>query len=88
MNRNELYIRIRERAIKLGWKGDVLSLSMDIESADLKFHLRLDDWLHADDYNFLHDIAGITSNIDRTDYPATNFNFFVPRFAKINASKK
>lgn len=55
---------------------------MDIESADKVFDLRLEDLLNADDFNFAHDISGIVNNAVRTDYPATDFNGFVPRFAR------
>lgn len=75
------YIAIAERAEKLGYKGDRTDLLMDIESADIKFNLRLDDWLSADVFNFTHDVYGIVNNINRSEYPATDFGFFVPRFA-------
>lgn len=55
---------------------------MDIESADKKFNMRLDEWLNADDFNFAHDFYGIVNNINREKgFPATDFGFFVPRFA-------
>jgi hypothetical protein len=76
------YIKICERAEKMGIeKGKRISALMDIESADLHFNLRLDDWLEADDFNFAHDYCGIKNTIVRCDYPATEFGLFVPRFA-------
>lgn len=76
------YVKIAERAEKEGlYNGERISLLMDIESADKKFALRLDEWLQADIYNFTHDIYGIMDNIVRDKYPATDFGFFVPRFA-------
>lgn len=76
------YEEIAKRAEKKElYHGEHTSLIMDIESADRKFHLRLDDWLNADDFNFAHDIYGILNNIDRSEFPATNFGLFVPRFA-------
>ena len=42
---------------------------MDIESADKKFNMRLDDWLQADDFNFAHDYCGIQNNIKRGEFP-------------------
>jgi hypothetical protein len=51
------------------------------ESADKKFNMRLDDWLQADDFNFAHDYCGIQNNIKRGEFPATDFGFFLPRFA-------
>ena len=79
--RYKKYVKIAERAEKEDlYNGDRKSLLMDIESADLKFNLRLDDWLKADEFNFAHDLYGIINNIVRNDFPATNFGYFVPRF--------
>ena len=82
MERYKKYVKIAERAEKeCLYNGDRLNLLMDIESADLRFNLRLDDWLKADEFNFVHDLYGIINNIVRNDFPATNFGYFVPRFA-------
>ena len=81
MERTVKYVKIAERAEKIGYTVPRWSLLMDLESADLKFHLRLDDWLNADDFNFTHDLNGIIKNIDKSRYPATDFGTFVPRFA-------
>ena len=35
----------------------------------------------ADDFNFEHDYCGIQNNIKRGEFPATDFGFFLPRFA-------
>lgn len=76
------YVKICERAEKMGIRqGDRMGAMMDIESADKKFNLRLDEWLNADDFNFAHDFCGIQSNIQRECFPATDFGLFVPRFA-------
>lgn len=76
------YMLIAERAEKEGlFKGERVTLLMDIESADRTFELRLDEWLNADKLDFEHDLLGITNNIVRDDFPATDFGFFVPRFA-------
>jgi len=76
------YVEIAKRAENEGLhQGERVSLLMDIESADKKFNLRLDEWLNADGLNFSHDLVGIVNNIVRTEYPATDFGFFVPRFA-------
>ncbi|MEG1901792.1 MAG: hypothetical protein RR225_05340 [Clostridium sp.] len=77
-----LYMKICDRAEKLFYKGNKVCLLMDIESADKVFDLRLEDLLNADDFNFSHDISGIVNNAVRADYPATDFNGFVPRFAR------
>ena len=87
--RHEKYIEIAERAENEGiYKGERISLLMDIESADRKFNLRLDDWLKADKFNFAYDIFGIINNINRAEFPATNFGLFVPRFASEIKSKE
>ena len=76
------YVAIAERAENEGlYEGDRTCLLMDIESADKKFNLRLDDWLDADRFNFAHDLYGIMGNIVRDTFPATDFGLFVPRFA-------
>lgn len=76
------YVAITERAENDGlYDGERISLLMDIESADKKFNLRLDEWLNADKFNFAHDLIGIRNNIIRDTFPATDFGFFVPRFA-------
>ena len=80
--RYEKYVTIAERAENEGiYNGDRMSLLMDIESADKKFNLRLDDWLNADKFNFAHDLYGIMNNIVRDSFPATDFGLFVPRFS-------
>ena len=83
-NTMKMYLRIIGRAERMGiLNGTKLDVIMDIESADLKFDLNLTAWLNADDFNFAHDFIGIRSNIDRSVYPATNFGFFLPRFARM-----
>ena len=80
--RYEKYVAIAKRAEKENlYNSKRIGLLMDIESADQKFNLRLDDWLKADRFNFAHDLYGIISNINRKEFPATDFGLFVPRFA-------
>lgn len=80
--RYPMYVKICERAEKEGIsKGDRIGALMDIESADEKFNLRLDEWLSADKFNFAHDFCGIQNTIVRSSFPATDFGLFVPRFA-------
>lgn len=79
--RYQKYVEVAKRAENEGlYNGERISLLMDIESADQKFHLRLDDWLKADEFNFAHDLYGIINNINRTEFPAIDFGLFVPRF--------
>ena len=61
--------------------ADGITEITDIESADRKFNLRLDDFLGADNSNFAHDFIRIQGNIVRGNFPATDFGDFVPRFA-------
>lgn len=72
------YADIMVRATVLGLmnKEDATDRMMDIESADLKFNMRLDDWLKADDFNFAHDFLGIRDNIVRNKFPSKDFGFF------------
>lgn len=84
-NRFMKYVEICQRAENMGIsKSERHSALMDIESADLMFTMRLDEWLAADDYNFAHDFIGIYENANRGNgFPVTDFGFFVPRFAGI-----
>lgn len=76
-----MYVKVAERAEQMGiYDGERLSLLMDIENADKVFNLKMEDWLNADNFNFAHDVVGIVNNIDRRN--PTDFNLFVPRFAK------
>jgi hypothetical protein len=78
-------IMVRATVMGLMTPDEDVDRMMDIESADIKFNLRLDDWLEADDFNFAHDFLGIKNNIDRGNgFPAKDFGLFVPRFAHQN----
>lgn len=77
------YVEICERVEKFetDMKNERIQALMDIESADIKFNLRLDDWLNADDLNFMCDYRGIRESINRNEFPATDFGSFIPQFA-------
>ena len=80
--RFETYVKIAERAENEGfYDGKRMTLLMDIESADIAFNLRLEDWLNADYFEFGHDLYGIINNINRAKFPADDFGLFVPRFS-------
>lgn len=80
--RNRKYGAICARAKAMGiMQGDAIGAIMNIDSADQRFNLRLDEFLEADDFNFAHDFIGIQENIVRGRFPATDFGYFVPRFA-------
>ena len=77
-----MYVEIAKRTEEMGlYNGERMNLLMDLESADNQFNLRLEDLLKADDFNFAHDVVGIMNNINRTEFPATDFGLFVPRFS-------
>lgn len=73
--------KIANRAIgkRINLHNDRLSLLMDIENTHETIPLRLSDLLHADDFNFAHDVIGIQQNLNRDTKQMDNF--FLPRFA-------
>lgn len=74
-------IKIVQKADNMGLMHfDRMSLIMDLDVANKKFDLRLNELLEADDFNFSHEICGIQNNIDRTT--KTFMNCFVPRFSR------
>lgn len=77
-----MYVKIAQRLEGIGvYNGERSTFLMDLESADLVFNLRLEELLHADDTNFLHDIIGIINNINRSEFPSKDFGLFVPRYS-------
>ena len=88
VKKNRKYIDIMVRATTLGLMDteELTDRWMDIESADLKFDMRLDDWIVSDDIDFAHDFLGIRDNIVRDEFPSKDFGFFIPRFAKVGWS--
>lgn len=77
-----MYVKIAQRAEGGNlYYGERSTFLMDLESADKVFNLRLEDLLNADELNFAHDIVGIVNNINRSEFPATDFGLFVPRYA-------
>ena len=84
MKTTTVYEEIIERAKEMQiiqMEEDLLGIMMDLESADETFHVRWDDLLAADDFNFVHDVGGIRNHIVRDDFPSHDFGYFVPRFA-------
>lgn len=96
MNRKKKMVQrkaIADHACEMGiLKAEKLSALMDVESADIHFNMHTDEWLMADDFSFAHDFIGIRENINRGGgFPATDFGFFIPRFAErrpVNANKE
>lgn len=78
--RIEKIVEIAKRAEERGLLAfDRMSLIMDLQHTDEEFHLRLDELLNADNFNFAHDIVGIQNNFNRQTKKMDNL--FVPRFS-------
>lgn len=73
-------IKRAEKLKFLGATKDRVSLDMDITAAHTTNPLKLQDWLLADDFNFMHDVVGISNNINRDTGEMDNC--FLPRFTK------
>ena len=72
--------KIVKRARKMNKEVQFVDLSMDITACHLNgCDLKLDDLLKANDFNFAHDVFGISQHIDRTK--GTLKDCFLPRFA-------
>lgn len=80
----ELIDKIVNRAQSLGlYEDNRVTAHMDVANATKHFNMRLEEWLEADDFDFVHDIVGICKAIDRSKYPAdfSNDPWLLPRFA-------
>lgn len=80
----ELCDKIVTRAQSLGlYEDNRITAYMDVQNAAKHFNMRLEDWLNAEDFDFLHDIVGIYKAINRVAYPVdfSNDPWFLPRFA-------
>lgn len=80
----ELIDKIVDRAQNLGlYEDNRVTAHMDVVNATKHFNMRLEEWLEAEDYDFLHDIIGIYKAINRANYPAdfSDDPWFLPRFA-------
>lgn len=79
----ELCDKIVKRAMKMGlYEDNQMTAHLDVTNAAKYWNMRLEDWLNADDYDFVHDIVGIYDNIIR-EYPVQFTNYFMPRFADV-----
>lgn len=80
----ELINNIVDRAQNFGlYEDNRMTAHMDIVNATKYFNMRLEEWLGAEEYDFIHDIVGIYKAIDRSKYLAdfSNDPWFLPRFA-------
>jgi hypothetical protein len=76
----ELLLKIAKRYQHINPKVNMMDLQMDITACHLATPLKLKELLEADDFNFVHDVVGISNNIDRIT--GTMLNCFLPRFSK------
>jgi hypothetical protein len=75
-----LLVEIVDRAVTFWPKGNRMNLLMDLNACHSNgCPLRLADLLSADDFNFTHDVGGISRGINRDTGKLEGF--FVPRFA-------
>lgn len=71
---------IVSRAVKLGLSDDRTSTHMDLAACHLNgTPIRLADLLDADDFNFIHDVGGITRHMNRE--AGRLGDHFSPRFS-------
>ncbi|KKL70522.1 hypothetical protein LCGC14_2104090 [marine sediment metagenome] len=76
----ELASDIAKRAVKLLGTGKVLTFAMDIQACHTHgCCLKLVDLLKASEGDFLHDVLGINSHIDRSTGKLKDC--FLPRYA-------
>lgn len=79
----ELINKIVDRAQSMGlYEDNRITAYLDVQNATRYFNMRLEDWLEADDFNFVHDIVGIYRAINREAYPIdfSNDPWSLPRF--------
>ena len=86
LSREEINLcdKIVTRAQSLGlYEDNRVTAFLDVQNAAKHFNMRLEEWLNADDFNFVHDIVCIYKAINRVVYPVdfSNDPWFLPRFA-------
>lgn len=75
-----LISKIAKRAIKIDNGFDYLTLQMDLHACiENNNSLKLEELLNADEFNFCHDIYGISNNMNRETGKLENC--FLPRYA-------
>lgn len=77
---SEIAQRASDMAHDAGVEYPTLDCMMDLESAHSQMPLELGALKDADDFNFAHDVFGIRSHMDRSQYPGKIVGHFVPRF--------
>ena len=86
LSREEINLcdKIVARAQSLGlYEDNRVTAFLDVQNAAKHFNMRLEEWLNAKDFDFVHDIVGIYKAINRVVYPVdfSNDPWFLPRFA-------
>ena len=86
LSREEINLcdKIVARAQNLGlYEDNRVTAFLDVQNAAKHFNMRLEEWLNAEDFDFVHDIVGIYKAINRVVYPVdfSNDPWFLPRFA-------
>lgn len=76
----EIIDKIVDRALALNLPRKRMDLFMDVCATHGNCPLRLNDLLEADKFNFLHDIYGIMSHLNRETGELEDC--FLPRYAK------
>lgn len=80
----DLIAEIAGKAAKLyadiGHDFDMMSMVMDLEVVHAETPLRLEEMLESENYDFIHDIAGIRRHLNRATGRLEDF--FVPRFTR------
>ncbi|MGG5373462.1 hypothetical protein [Enterococcus sp. AZ196] len=77
----DLISKILDRAEKR-FEFDRITAFIDMRNAHRVFNLDLEKFLIANQSDFSHDFIGIRNSVDRTSYPVTNFDGFLPRHTK------
>ena len=70
--------RLVDRAITIFPDRRESDVRMDFLAVHLKTPMRLQEWLEADDFNFIHDVVGIERHLDRQNFVLKDG--FSPRF--------
>ena len=86
LSREEINLcdKIVARAQSLGlYEDNRVTAYLDVQNAAKYFNMRLEEWLEAENFDFVHDIVGIYKAINRVKYPVdfSNDPWFLPRFA-------
>lgn len=77
-----LILAIVKRAQRMGIaQATQLTQFIDMDNANIQFHLRLEEMLAGPDPDFAHDFTGIQNNMNRTTCRVENL--FVPRYAGV-----